>query len=79
MTSTLVEPQELRGMVSKTPRYAVRIWFQEQGTTVYDELGPYTYPAAQACCESMAGGIVRGERWVHVDRALIVPWVSEQL
>lgn len=57
--------------------YAVRVWFTEQGATVYDDYGPYsTYAAAQACCESMAGGITRGERWVHVFRALIVPWIG---
>lgn len=58
--------------------YGVRVWFTEAGQSVFDDHGPFDYFTAQAWCEAMAGGMMRGERWTHVDRAIIVPWLPSQ-
>jgi hypothetical protein len=58
-------------------RWAVRIWFTENGQRVFDDLGPFDAYLAQLVCVGMADGIDRGGRWTHVERALIVPWVGE--
>lgn len=57
-------------------RLGVRVWFTENGQPVWDEYGPYDRYFAELVCVDMAGGILRGERWTHVERALIVPWVG---
>jgi hypothetical protein len=57
-------------------RYAVRVWFREGGSLVYDDLGPLDRYLAELVCVDCAGGIMRGPVWVHVERALIVPWVG---
>jgi hypothetical protein len=54
--------------------YGVRVWFQEAGALVFDDLGPFDRYFAELVCVDMAGGITRGGRWVHVQRAVIVPW-----
>lgn len=57
--------------------FGVRVWFTEAGRPVFDDLGPFDRYFAELVCVDMAGGITRGGRWVHVERALIVPWMGE--
>ncbi len=57
-------------------RFGVRYWFREGDTLVWDEIGPWDRYLAELVCVDMAGGILRGLGWVHVERAVIVPWVA---
>lgn len=56
--------------------WAVRVWFHEAGHLVFDDLGPLDRYFAELLCVSMAEGLERGGRVVHVERALIVPWLG---
>ncbi len=56
--------------------YGVHITFEEAGHRVYDILGPFDRYLAELMAVDMAGGIMRGPRWVHVLSARIVPWVG---
>lgn len=57
-------------------RYGVHITFEEYDAIVYDILGPFDRYLADLVAVDMAGGIMRGPRWVHVLSARIVPWVE---
>ena len=64
------------GDAATSSMWGVRIAFLEAGAEVFDVLGPFDRYFADLMCIDMAGGIVRGGRWVHVQRAIVEPWLG---
>ena len=56
--------------------FGVRIHFEWQGQLVYEVLGPFDRYLAELVCVDMAGGYLFGMTVVHVQRAMIVPWLA---
>lgn len=64
--------------MAENERFAVRIWFTHKGVRLWDDIGPMDRWYADVTCQGMAHlGWRYGPDWVHVERALIVPWAGE--
>lgn len=56
--------------------FAVEFYFTEQGREVYDAVTFGDRWAAECYLVALAGGTVRGGRWIHVTHARIVRWTA---